>query len=129
MRVSQSTTRVGGRTWRRDMSRPLKGELDPQLREVLKETLDAMDRLLSLFRVERMLHLGMGVLGFLLLVYAIVLLFRQSGVVPTELLVALFGSGGLIAVSSARITFFFNKAFKLVEDIVRSLIRTGETNG
>lgn len=111
------------------MNRQLKKEIDPELREVLRDVLDGMDRLLNLFRVERVLHLATGVIGFFLLVYAIVLLLRQYESVPTELLVSLFGSGGLIAISAARITFFFNKAFKLFDDIVRSLIRSGEKDG
>ena len=101
---------------------------DAQLKEVLKSTLDAMERLLNMFRFERHIHLFIGVVAFLMLIYAIVLLVKAEGV-STELLVSLFGSAGLITVSSARITFFFNKAFTLVEDIVRALIRTGGQNG
>jgi|SRR6185503_7411324 hypothetical protein len=99
--------------------------METQIKEALTETLNALDRLLGLFRVERMLHLIIGVVGFILLVYAIVLLLNNKEV-NTTLLVALFGSSGLITVSSARITYFFNKAFKLVEDIIHSLITGGK---
>lgn len=98
---------------------------DPQLKEVLRETLNAVDRLLTLFRVERIVHLVIGVLAFLLLLYAVVLLVLRDGV-STELLLSLFGSSGLITVSSARITYFFNKAFRLIEDIIRVLALPGD---
>lgn len=90
---------------------------------LIKETLNALDRLLNMFRIERMVHLAIGVIAFFLLLYSIVLLFKSKEV-TTELLVALFGSSGLITLSSARITYFFNKAFKLIEDIIRSNIKT-----
>ncbi|HEX2189936.1 MAG TPA: hypothetical protein VHG51_13610 [Longimicrobiaceae bacterium] len=97
---------------------------DPQLKEVLRETLNAVDRLLNLFRVERLVHLVIGAVAFLLLLYAVVLLVRQDGV-STSLLLSLFGSSGLITLSSARITYFFNKAFRLIEDIIRVLVIPG----
>lgn len=106
------------------MSTPEPKVRDPQLKEVLRETLNAVDRLLGLFRVERIVHLVIGAVAFLLLLYAVVLLIRQDGV-SSSLLLSLFGSSGLIAVSSARITYFFNKAFRLIEDIIRMLVIPG----
>jgi len=98
--------------------------MDTHAKESLTETLNALDRLLHLFRFERILHLVVGVIGFLLLVYSMALLLSRKDV-DTTLLVSLFGSSGLITVSSARITYFFNKAFKLVEYIIHSVIRPG----
>jgi phosphoglycerol transferase MdoB-like AlkP superfamily enzyme len=100
--------------------------MDPNLKGALTETLDAVERLLNLFRVERMVHLLIGVVAFGMLVYAIALLFK--GGVTTQLLVCLFGSSGLITVSSARITYFFNRAFKLVEEVILKLLESGVTN-
>ena len=100
--------------------------MEPQIRIMLKETLDALDRLLNLFRIERVIHLIVGVVGFLMLLYSIgLLLLRSQSNLDTTLLLSLFGSSGLIAVSSARITYFFNKAFTLVEDVIRILIKSG----
>lgn len=97
--------------------------MEPQIRTVLDETLNALDRLLNLFRIERIVHLVAGVLAFLMLLYAMgLLIFRSQANLDTTLLVSLFGSSGLIAVSSARITYFFNKAFKLVEDVIRKFL-------
>jgi hypothetical protein len=95
-----------------------------QLGPALKETLRAIDRLLQMFRVERVLHLIIGVIAFLLLMYVTGLLLVTHGV-DTTLAVLLFGSSGLITISTARITYFFNKAFSLVEDVVRGLTGTG----
>lgn len=95
--------------------------MDPEIKVVLTETLNALERLLNLFRFERIIHLIIGIVAFLMLMYAIVLLIRSNGI-DTALLISLFGSAGLITVSAARITYFFNKAFKLIEDVVRLLI-------
>lgn len=97
-------------------------EPEPDIKVILNATLDALTRLLNLFRFERIIHVVIGIVAFLMLLYAITLLFRSNGV-DTTLLVTLFGSTGLITVSSARITYFFNKAFNLIEDIIR--IMTG----
>lgn len=101
--------------------------MDPNLKGALTETLDAVERLLNLFRIERMVHLLIGVIAFGMLVYAIVLLFKGGGM-TTQLLICLFGSSGLITVSSARITYFFNRAFKLVEEVIHKLLESGVSN-
>jgi hypothetical protein len=100
--------------------------MDPNLKGALTETLNAVERLLNLFRIERMVHLLLGVVAFGMLVYAVVLLFK--GGVTTQLLICLFGSSGLITVSSARITYFFNRAFKLVEEVIHRLLESGVSN-
>lgn len=100
--------------------------MEPQIKVMLTETLNALERLLNLFRIERIVHLVVGIVAFLMLLYAIgLLIFRSQSTLDTALLVSLFGSSGLIAVSSARITYFFNKAFTLVEDVIRILIKSG----
>lgn len=93
-----------------------------QLSTALDATLDAVQRLLELYKAERILHLAAGSLAFLLLIYAIVLLLGKEKVDAT-LLGSLFGSAGLITVSAARIVYFFDKAFTLVEDIVRARLK------
>lgn len=87
----------------------------------LKETLDtiltSVERLLKLFEVERKIHLIIGIIGFSILLYACFLLITSKEI-STTLLTALFGSSGLVTISSARITYFFNKAFNLIENII-----------
>jgi hypothetical protein len=89
----------------------------------LNNTIRAIERLLALFRLERFIHLIIGILSFLMLVYAISLLVRDTKMTP-ELATTLFGSTGLITLSSARITYFFNKAFALIEEIIRKGLTT-----
>ena len=89
-------------------------------KQILTVALDALERLLKMFRAERYVYLALTGVSFVLLLYAgYLLISRQSA--DTATLVAIFGSSGLVAASSARISLFFNKAFKLVEDLVRKL--------
>jgi len=100
--------------------------MEDKNRRALKDTLDALERLLNLFRVERVVHLIVGVVAMVMLFYVIgAMLFSEKGKLDTALMVAIFGSSGLIAVSSARITYFFNKAFNLVEYVIQALMKTG----
>ena len=87
-------------------------------RSTLDHTIRAIEKLLTVFRMERVIHLVIGILSFLMLVYAASLMVRDTKMSP-ELITTLFGSTGLITLSSVRITYFFNKAFALIEEIVR----------
>lgn len=89
-------------------------------KELLTTALDALERLLRMFTVERYVYLALTAFSFLLLIYAAYLLV-SSQTVDTQTLVAIFGSTGLITASSARISYFFNRAFSLVEDLIRKL--------
>ena len=88
-------------------------------KEMLDAALDALDRLLKMFTVERYVYLALTSLAFLFLLYSAYLLFT-SNEIDTKMLVGIFGSSGLIAASSARISWFFNKAFVLIEELIRS---------
>jgi hypothetical protein len=87
-------------------------------KELLEATLNALDRLLRMFMVERYVYLALTVLSFGLLLYAGYLLIVTKAA-NTEVLVAVFGGSGLVAASSARISWFFNRAFSLVEDLIK----------
>ena len=89
-------------------------------KEILTAALDALDRLLKMFMVERYVYLGLTAFSFLLLLYTAYLLVTTDAV-DTQMLVAIFGSTGLIAASSARISWFFNRAFSLIEDLIRGI--------
>jgi hypothetical protein len=89
-------------------------------REMLKQTLDALERLMRMFQAERILYLCCVVAAFALLIYAGWLMFSVGGVTPAEIGL-MFGATGVTAVSSGRVAFFLNKAFNLIEDIVRKL--------
>jgi hypothetical protein len=75
--------------------------------------MDAVERLTALFRLERMVHLGVTSVSLvLLLVCAGVLLVKeQAG--PAEL-TGLLGSSGLITYSAGRLLFMWNQALRLL---------------
>jgi hypothetical protein len=89
-------------------------------KELLATALDALDRLLKMFAVERYIYLALTAFSFLLLIYTAYLIVTSESL-NTQMLVAIFGSTGLIAASSARISYFFNKAFSLIEELIRGL--------
>lgn len=91
-------------------------------KEILNVSLDALERLLKMFVVERYVYLALTALSFVLLLYTAYLLVATQGPDKT-ILIAVFGSSGLVAASSARITWFFNKAFSLVEVLIKKLSR------
>ena len=93
---------------------------------LLQMTLDTLKELLHLFRYERFAHLLCGIVAFLLLIYSIAMLFAQNKLQVQEYF-ALFTSTGLLTASVARITFFFNRAFDLVERIIDGLSGRGGT--
>ena len=89
-------------------------------KELLDAALNALDRLLNMFMVERYVYLALTALSFVLLVYAGYLMLTTNGA-NTEVLVAIFGGSGLVAASSARISWFFNRAFTLIEDLIKRI--------
>jgi hypothetical protein len=87
-------------------------------REELKDTLDALDRLMRMFAAERYVYLILAVLSFAtLLIFAYQLVTTKNASI--EVLTAVFGGSGLVAASAARITWFFNRAFTLIERLVQ----------
>ena len=89
-------------------------------RQTLTQTLDALDRLMRMFQAERMVYLACAFASFALLIYAAVLMFTTQKIDPTQLGL-IFGASGLTAVAGGRVVLFLNRAFNLVEDIVRRL--------
>ena len=67
-------------------------------KEMLDAALNALDRLLGMFMVERYVYLMLTALSFILLVYAGYLMISTK-TANTEVLVAVFGSSGLVAAS------------------------------
>jgi hypothetical protein len=89
-------------------------------KELMETALNALERLLRMFQAERFVYLMLTAFSFALLLYSAYLL-AVRGQANTEVLVAVFGGSGLITISSARISFFFNRAFALVESLVKDL--------
>ena len=93
---------------------------DMDSKELLDSALNALDRLLKMFMIERYVYLVLTAVSFLRLRYAGYLLITSRSV-STEVLVAVFGCSGLVAASSARISWFFNRAFSLIEDLIKRI--------
>lgn len=93
---------------------------NPDNKEILKITLDALERLLKMFSIERYLYIALTVFSFLLLLYGIFQVFEQN-TVTTKMLVSIFGGSGLIAVSSFRVVWFFNRSFSLIEGLIERI--------
>jgi hypothetical protein len=89
-------------------------------RDLVQQTLDALERLTRMFALERMLYLACSFLSFLLLLFCLWTLFEQKQLLLPQLGLA-FGASGLIAASAARVSFFLNRSFDLIAKIIEAL--------
>ena len=79
----------------------------------LAAKMDVVERLTRLFRLERLVHLGVTSVSLvMLLTSAGVLMFRGTAG-PAEL-TGLFGSSGLITYSAGRLLFMWTQALRLL---------------
>ncbi|WP_370190761.1 hypothetical protein [Qipengyuania sp.] len=88
--------------------------------DLVNRTLDALERLMRMFAIERYLYLISALISFILLVIAIVRLITEDGVGALDLSL-IFGATGLIAASAARVSYFLNKSFDLISSIIQRL--------
>ena len=81
--------------------------------EDLDKRMEAVERLTRLFKLERMVHLGVTFVSLLmLLTSAGILIFeRKAGSIELTLL---FGSSGLITYSAGRLLMMWNQAISLI---------------
>jgi len=84
--------------------------------DAVERALNSVERLMRMFMVERAIYLLGATASLALLAYATFLLV-SSGDATREQLALLFGSGGLFAVSGVQVTFFLNRAFKILEQV------------
>lgn len=89
-------------------------------KEILELALNALERLMRIFVIERILYLVAGVASLGLFIFAGYKLFSQD-IVRTEDIVIILGATGVSTACSTRLAFFLNKAFNLIEDIIRKL--------
>jgi hypothetical protein len=81
--------------------------------EDLDQRMRAVERLTRLFKLERMVHLGVtSVSLFMLLASAGMLIYKQEAKAPE--LTLLFGSSGLITYSASRLLHMWNQALSLI---------------
>ena len=79
----------------------------------MKARMDVVERLTNLFRLERMVHLGVTSLSLVMLLASAGVLLYKGKAGPAEL-TGLFGSSGLITYSAGRLLFMWNEALKLL---------------
>jgi len=72
-----------------------------------------IERLATLFRFERMVHLGVTSISLLMLLASAAFLLFKGKAGPTEL-TGLFGSSGLITYSAGRLLVMWNQALRLL---------------
>jgi hypothetical protein len=88
--------------------------------QILKNALDALERLLRMFTLERYIYLALTVLSFFLLIFGVVKILTEEAV-TTTILVSIFGGSGLVGIASMRVVWFFHKSFTLIEDLIRRI--------
>jgi hypothetical protein len=86
----------------------------------LQDALNALQKLLDMFKVERVIYLVGALISLGLLVFATLDMIEHNKIGPKEY-VLLFGSGGLFAVAGAQVTFFLRKGMQLVIDLTLKL--------
>jgi hypothetical protein len=94
-------------------------------KDSLEQALNALERLMRMFQVERLLYLLGGVASLGLFVFAGYRLFTQ-GVIRSNDLITILGASGVSTACSSRVAYFLNKAFNLVEAIIRKITNTLE---
>ncbi len=80
---------------------------------LLRDRVEAVERLAQLFKLERFVYLGVTAISFLLLVTIAVRIFIQGGTQIAEWGL-LFGSSGLITITSSRILQMWSQALRMV---------------
>ena len=79
----------------------------------LQDKLDAVKQLTQLFKLERMVHLGVTSVALVMLLASAAVLLSTSHAGVTEL-TGLFGSSGLITYSASRLLTMWNQALRLL---------------
>ncbi|HEX8574590.1 MAG TPA: hypothetical protein VF759_17755 [Allosphingosinicella sp.] len=96
--------------------------------DMIRRTLDALERLMRMFNVERIIYLLCALTSFALLLWCIWSLFDSNKITVPQLALV-FGASGLIAASAARVSFFLNKSFDLISIIVQHLAGIDKPGG
>ena len=73
----------------------------------------AVERLLQIFKLERLVYLAATSVAFLIVIVAAVSMLRERGVDPTSLTLV-FGSSGITGYSANRLLKMFNDALAMI---------------
>jgi hypothetical protein len=91
----------------------------------MRDVLDALERLMRIFQLERALYLVFGLASLVLFLYSGYRMFA-AGVPSSADMAVVLGATGVAGACSTRVVYFLNKAFALLEDIVHRGSREGE---
>jgi hypothetical protein len=80
---------------------------------VLRDRVEAVERLAQLFKLERFVYLGVTAISFLLLFTLAVRIFLQGSAQLAEWAL-LFGSSGLITITGSRVLQMWSQALRMV---------------
>lgn len=80
---------------------------------MLRDRVEAVERLAQLFKVERFVYLGVTAISFLLLLTIAIRIFIQGGAQIAEWGL-LFGSSGLITITGNRVLQMWSQALRMV---------------
>ena len=94
----------------------------------LDDVIGAMERLMRLFQMERILYLIFGIASLVLFVFAAYRVFSSGTISSTDMNIVL-GATGISAACSSRVVYFLNKAFGIVESIVMQNVSQGDDDG
>jgi len=87
---------------------------------LLRETIFALQELMRMFAIERILYLVCTIVSFAILVVILFSLFVTENVSWLQVTLV-FSSSGLIAASAGRVSFFLNKAVDVISAVATGL--------
>lgn len=96
--------------------------MTPDEERAVTTTLDALTRLMNLFQVERWVYLAGAVGGLGLGLWAATKIITSSNGIDSTQVGLLFGSSGILALTGARVAYFLNRSFNLVETVINRLM-------
>jgi hypothetical protein len=89
--------------------------MPPAAEATLAERLEAVERLIHLFRLERMVHLLVTSISLVMLLISAGVLLYRAGPDMMVVLTGLFGSSGLMAYSVGRLLRMWDQALQALQ--------------
>ena len=83
---------------------------------IIESKINAIERLIGLFRFERMVYLALTTTSVLILLTCALVLIVREEQAHWEVIVGLFGSSGLMGVTLSRLLRMWDQAFTLLID-------------
>jgi hypothetical protein len=77
------------------------------------QKINALKKLLRMFRFERYVHSSLAILSLIVLISMLIVLLNR-GHLDVPQLSAIFGSSGLITIALGRVLYLWNQAYQIV---------------